>query len=93
MIKEELQPKGKSPRMIKEELLPKGKSPRIVIKISKNKDSASKVIGKDSNGLTQPVAAPTNDIQSLKVRPIKIKLWKRSGNKDKILEQQEKQED
>ena len=74
LIKEELQPKGKSPRMIKEELLPKGKSPRIVIKISKNKDSASKVIGKDSNGLTQPVAAPTNDIQSLKVQPIKIKL-------------------
>jgi hypothetical protein len=52
---------------------PKGKSPRIVIKISKNKDSASKVIGKDNNGLTQPVAT-SNDIPSLKVQPLKIKL-------------------
>jgi hypothetical protein len=57
----------------KEGLQPKGKSPRIVIKISKNKDLASKVMGKDNNGLTQPVAT-NNELQSLKVQPLKIKL-------------------
>lgn len=55
-------------------LQPKGKSPRIVIKISKNKDSASKALGKDNNGLTQPVAITNDNIHSLKVQPLKIKL-------------------
>jgi hypothetical protein len=57
---------------------PKGKSPRIVIKISKNKDSAAKVMGKDNNGLTQPVPIAalnaSDNIPSLKVQPLKIKL-------------------